>query len=93
MWIPLKSEGHERAKSESKFMDGVWLGLRAKSDEDLIGTPSGVVRAHSVKKVARRSKVGRRVPQKHPRNTPRTYSRKGVYKGTSEAKDPGEPGP
>ena len=51
LWMPLDTKNYKRAKSESKILDGVWLGLRAKSDEDLIGTPHGVVRARTVRRL------------------------------------------
>ena len=39
------------ATSEAKVMDGLWLGLRGKSDEDLIGIPDGVVRARTARRL------------------------------------------
>ena len=50
--MPLKLSNAERPNMDEKMMEGVWLGLRPKSDEDIIGTPCGVVRARAVKRLA-----------------------------------------
>jgi len=42
----------ERAKIETKWMDGVWLGIKNRTGEHVIGTPEGIVKAHSVKRRA-----------------------------------------
>ena len=46
---------HEKSapKADAKVHDGIWLELRMKSDESIIGTANGVIRA----------KTGRRLPE------------------------------
>ena len=38
------------SKSAPKAHDGIWLGLRMKSDELIIGTPNGVIKAKTLPK-------------------------------------------
>ena len=42
-------EAGSKAKFDSKLLTGVWLGLDNRSDEHLIGTPAGVLRASTIK--------------------------------------------
>ena len=39
------------SKVDAKFHDGIWLGLRMKSDESIIGTPSGVIKAKTARRL------------------------------------------
>ena len=39
-------------KLEPKFEKGVWLGVCPRTDETIIGTPAGIVRARAVKRQA-----------------------------------------
>ena len=38
-------------KVDAKFHDGIWVGLRVKSDESIIGTPNGVIKAKIVRRL------------------------------------------
>ena len=40
----------DRGKIDSDWKDGVWLGIRGRTGERIIGTPEGVVKAWSVKR-------------------------------------------
>ena len=40
----------ERPNSDPRFQDGIWLGIRLGSEEYLIGTPSGVFKARSIRR-------------------------------------------
>ena len=35
---------------EDKMKDGIWLGLKWRSDEAIVGTSTGVVRARDVRR-------------------------------------------
>ena len=48
LWKPSQIRGHELPSMEERFFAGRWFGLNAKSDEDIIGTSRGVVRARTV---------------------------------------------
>lgn len=61
---------HARADTEPKFLDGKWLGLMTRSDEDLIGTPLGVVRSESVKRLPKGQNCDASM-LRHVRGTPR----------------------
>ena len=50
-FIPFDSESR-RSKFDTKFREGIWLGLDARTDENLIGTKYGVYRANTIKTVA-----------------------------------------
>ena len=56
LWKPLRIDNYKTPDLDNKFHPGIWLGFRARSDEDLIGTPGGVIRARTV----RRLPVGQR---------------------------------
>ena len=52
LYMPVKSAiDKRRDKLNPKFEQGVWLGIHGRSNEDLVGTEQGVVRASVVKKV------------------------------------------
>ena len=38
-------------KVDAKFHDGIWVELRMKSDESIIGTPNGVIKAKNVRRL------------------------------------------
>ena len=40
-WRPLPHTGHDPPNAEARVYEGVWLGLRRRTDEDIIGTPQG----------------------------------------------------
>ena len=46
----VEKDTHERAQSGSGFHDGIWLALRMRSDESIVGTPSGVIKAKTVRR-------------------------------------------
>ena len=52
LWLPETWEGGRIEKLEPKFEKGVWLGVCPRTDEAIIGTPAGVVRAGTVKRQA-----------------------------------------
>ena len=37
-------------KLEMQWLEGIWIGREAKTDEHLVGTPQGIVRARAVKR-------------------------------------------
>ena len=39
------------SKLDDKFLPGIFLGLTLKSDESLVGTPEGVVRARTIRRL------------------------------------------
>ena len=47
--MPKRDKGKD--KLNPKFERGIWLGVHARSNEDIIGTPEGVLRASIVKRV------------------------------------------
>lgn len=44
-------DGREEPTLEPNFRDGIWLGLRLRTDEALIGTPSGVIKARTIRRI------------------------------------------
>ena len=38
-------------KVDAKFHDGMWLGLIMRSDESIIGMPSGVINAETIRRL------------------------------------------
>ena len=40
----------ERCKMDRVPMDGIWLGIKGRTGENIIGTAQGVVKAHTVKR-------------------------------------------
>ena len=38
-------------KVDAKFHEGIWVGLNMKSDESIIGTPNGVFKAQTVRRL------------------------------------------
>ena len=51
MYMPSKNTSKSAPRVDAKFHYGVWLGLRMKSDESIIGTPNGVIKAKTVRRL------------------------------------------
>jgi hypothetical protein len=52
LWLPEIWESSRMEKLESKFEKGIWLGVCPRTDEAIIGSCSGIVRAGTVKRQA-----------------------------------------
>ena len=52
LWLPETWEDGRSEKLESKFEKGVWLGVCPRTDEAIVGTLAGFVRAGAVKRQA-----------------------------------------
>ena len=52
LYMPLKTSSTDRRNMDDRYCDGIFLGMRMRSDEVLIGTPGGVVKARSVRRRA-----------------------------------------
>ena len=51
VWFKQVREGNDRTnKTESEWSEGIWLGHARQSNEHVIGTEQGVVRAYTVKR-------------------------------------------
>ena len=50
LYLPLDRKSHPVHAPEPRYEDGIWLGLDIRSTEVIIGTPSGVVKARSVRR-------------------------------------------
>ena len=50
--LPLNVTSRNPSELWPTWVDGIWLGLRRKTDEDIIGTPDGIVRTRSVRRIA-----------------------------------------
>ena len=48
MYMPSKNTSKSAPKEDAQFHDGLWLGLRMKSDESIVGTPNGVIKVKTV---------------------------------------------
>ena len=48
MFLRAKSVG--RDKFDSRWEDGIWLGIREESGENIIGTKDGVLKARTIKR-------------------------------------------
>ena len=46
---PLKLSGHDRGM-EDTFLDGIFLGMRLRSDEILVGTARGVIKSRTLRR-------------------------------------------
>ena len=51
MYMPSNNTSKSAPKMYAKFHDGIWLGLRMKNDESIIGTPNGVIKAKTVRRL------------------------------------------
>ena len=49
-WRRLKESGELQNKMEMKWEEGIWLGHETMTNEVVIGTPDGCVRAWAVKR-------------------------------------------
>ena len=49
--MPLKSQRLKRGKDEPRLKEGIWLGLRMRSDEALIGMAEGVAKARTIRRL------------------------------------------
>ena len=49
MYMP--SENTSRSAPKVDFQGGTWRGLRMKSDESIVGTPNGVIKAKTVRRL------------------------------------------
>ena len=47
-YLPLKTNRRDRSKLE-RLREGIWLGMRLRTNEALIGTPGGVVKARTIR--------------------------------------------
>ena len=50
LYKPLTPSGHHRRNMEDTFLDGIFLGMRLRSDEILIGTTRGVIKTRTVRR-------------------------------------------
>ena len=58
-FMPIRLGGARQAKLDPKWQDGAFIGIRDRSDEMLIMTPSGVYKTRNVR---RRPELGLRIP-------------------------------
>ena len=52
LYKPLKLSGYLRGNMEDTFLDGIFLGMRLRSDEILIGTARGVIKTRTLRRRA-----------------------------------------
>ena len=50
LYLPLHRKSHPIPAPEAKFQEGIWLGLDQRTEEVIIGTPSGIVKCRSVRR-------------------------------------------
>ena len=50
LYKPLKLSGHLRGNMEDTFLDGIFLGMRLRSDEIFFGTARGVVKTRTLRR-------------------------------------------
>ena len=50
LYKPLKLSGHHRGNMEDTFLDGIFMGMRLRSDEILIGTTRGVIKTRTLRR-------------------------------------------
>ena len=48
LYLPLDRKSRPIPAPEAKFQEGIWLGLDQRTEEVIIGTPSGIVKCRSV---------------------------------------------
>ena len=58
LYMPLKTERLNMGKDEPKLKEGLWLGVRLRSDEALIGTANGVVKARTTRRPPKSQRWG-----------------------------------
>ena len=51
LYMPLHNPNAPEGKMDARYHQGIWLGLRQKSDEALVGTSLGVVKLRSIRRV------------------------------------------
>lgn len=51
LYMPLKTERLKMDKVDAKMKEGLWLGIKHRSDEAIIGTPGGVVKARTIRRL------------------------------------------
>ena len=50
----LKPDSKGKFKAYARWMGGVYLGMRDRTDEYLIGTPEGVIKVHTISRTQER---------------------------------------
>ena len=50
MYLPMNPQHSPNPCAESRFRDGLWLGLGMRTGKVHMGTPTGVVKARTVKR-------------------------------------------
>ena len=50
LYKPVKLSGHRRGNMEDTFLDGIFLGMRLRSDEILVGTARGVIKTRTLRR-------------------------------------------
>ena len=50
LYNPPKLSGHHRGNMEDTFLDGIFLGMRLRSDEILIGTARGIIKTRILRR-------------------------------------------
>ena len=50
LYKPLKLSGHHRGNMEDTFLDGIFLGMRLRSHEILIGTARGIIKTRTLRR-------------------------------------------
>ena len=79
MWYRLLRVGENGVdKFDSEWRQGVWLGHTRSSNEHVIGTPDGVIRAYTVKRLDSQERWDSALLSK--------------VRGTPQQPDPGKPG-
>ena len=48
--MPLKLANHPVGKADDRFLDGVFVGMRLRSDEILVATEDGVVKTRTIRR-------------------------------------------
>ena len=87
LWSPLFTRGHEVGDADARLYAGIWLGLRVASDEDIIGTLGGVVRAGTVKSLSPDHQMGCTDVEGDDRSTKGTTSRHCRYQMSGNARE------
>ena len=50
MYMQMSDGKDDRAKIDKVLMDGIWLGIKGRTGEHIIGTEKGIVKAYTVKR-------------------------------------------
>ena len=56
LYYPLKGPGRSKDKTEARWKYGIWLGISNRSDEVIIGTETGVIKARSVRSLVEKDR-------------------------------------